>query len=174
MTNTNNSFAANFVDTIGEENAKTIFNFLITFSRFECALKSSVKYLQSNAIAMADWSEFGKTQSYKFIDVYKDLDKEIDYIFQRPPKYQKKVGDKIEWVEQHKNMNNGCLCKLIQHIKDIRNNLFHGGKFESVKYNSVDSTDISRDIELISNAIKIIEKLVFLDSDVRKAFFESM
>jgi hypothetical protein len=48
--------------------------------------------------------------------------------------------------------------------------LFHGGKFEGINYNPNGAKEISRDYELISKSILILEFLLEFDHDVKNAY----
>ena len=86
-----------------------------------------------------------------------------------PPKIQSISGSEIVWIDRQFQNNTPEICKLDQHIRDVRNNLFHGGKF-----NGVFEREISRNFKLLHSALIVLNEWLELDDDVKKLFFESL
>jgi len=169
-------FSDCYIASLGDENRKILFDFFVVFSRFECALKATIKYSNKGNPIQPDWYSFAKVIRPAFDDADKTkIQESIDYILENPPKVQKfnMLENKIKWSECSKTHNNKPeLYKLVDHIKTVRNNLFHGGKFTSVVYDSDGAREISRNEILLKHSMNILGKLVHLDSDVKNAFFE--
>ncbi|MGE5153415.1 MAG: hypothetical protein ACM3ST_05310 [Bdellovibrio bacteriovorus] len=104
-------------------------DFFRTFSRVEYALKTAGYLVQHKKNAEADWTAFAQEIDYAFLCVKTEALKEAqNYIFMHPPRKAINNNGKIEWervVPDHKNQTD----LLLQYVRRIRNNLFHGGKF---------------------------------------------
>lgn len=172
-------FANNYLETIGKANADNLFKFLLVFSRFECALKATLVFAKTNRISIEpNWVSFIEKNEKFYQETNKDnIKSSINYILTHPPKIQvfNSMENKIFWVDNNNiKEEHSELCKIVNHIKTVRNNLFHGGKFEFIGYDSVGVEEISRNHELIEHSIKILEMLIGFNSDVRKAYTESV
>jgi hypothetical protein len=66
---------------------------------------------------------------------------------------------------QSKGKNDRLLRWLLEEIRTVRNNLFHGGKFAS---------EPSRDRELLEHSIVILNAVLELDPDVMREFRDGL
>ena len=104
--------------------------FLATFSRLEYALKVT-GYLQSNeGEAKADWKKFVSKIEYIFKP--KNLD-DYNSLFEYKLEMLGHVGNSIDWIEFNTSKTKNNFDCVILKIKQIRNNLFHGGKYTPSK-----------------------------------------
>jgi hypothetical protein len=167
-------FPSNYLEMVGKTNADNVFKFLIVFSRFECALKATLKFSTKDIPVKPDWDKFIKAIRINFEKSdMNPIQEAMDFLLSNPPKIQvyNSEENKIDWRDNHKvETTKPRLCKLIDHIRAIRNNLFHGGKFEGINYNPNGAKEISRDYELISKSILILEFLLEFDHDVKNAY----
>jgi hypothetical protein len=83
------------------------------------------------------------------------------YLLAHPPKRQVWVDGEVTW-EAVPN-NEVSVQILIGHIRRVRNNLYHGGKFNG-KW-----IDPDRSEELISKSLVVLEALVKGDHDLQTA-----
>ena len=147
---TSEQFITHLNDVFDSNGLKLISDFFITFSRFECALKTSITYSNERKGKIeANWGKFTKSIKDTFIkERTKELRAAVEFIIDNPPKYQTIELNTLSWVDRPFTHNEPELNKLEQHIRDIRNNLFHGGKF----YGTF-TPDVSRNYNLIKYAI---------------------
>ncbi len=102
--------------------------FFSTFSRFEYSLKAS-GFNNGDGPAEANWSLFAKAMEHFVSEPPNpEVAEAIASILSNPPKKQFVTGGKMEWREI-KPTSNSQADALFQYIRRIRNNLFHGGKF---------------------------------------------
>ena len=66
-------------------------------------------------------------------------------------------------------MNKPITIELGLHIRTIRNNLFHGGKFKGIY-----QEDISRNYILLQSAMIILNEWLDLNEDVKTLFLEDI
>lgn len=99
-----------------------------TFARMEYALKAA-GYHGSDGPAKADWDRFGRDCDQYFQETAcTESRAAINYIMEQPPKRQDIVNGLLHWreVDAHKQTLGEA---LLVYVRRVRNNLFHGGKF---------------------------------------------
>jgi hypothetical protein len=139
------------------------FRFFKLFAQYEYALKvlGYAKAGKQNQ-AEVEWDRFsadiGKT-------ILNDEDPRVvearQYIFEKPPKRQIWVNDAIDWAEVPNNERSSQI--LYSHIRRVRNNLYHGGKFNGRWI------DPDRSRELLSGSLLLLEKLVATNAQLSDA-----
>lgn len=155
-----------FDEGFSQEEKKRLIEFFISFSRFEYALKASgFVNLQGNRI-YANWDLFIASIIDNFIQTKNDnLNSAVNYIIDNPPRIQSLVGGAVMWRDRQLQENEPLINKLRLHISDIRNNLFHGGKF-----NGSYQAEIARNNELIKSALIILNEWLILHEEVNNNF----
>lgn len=147
-----------------EETSEVIFNFFKTFSRFEYALKR-VGYNSGDGMAKADWKQFIFDINNKFkIDADQKLKESVDYILNNPPNKQVVEDGQLAWSSNEPDAKSETEL-LFQYIKRVRNNLFHGGK-----YNGKYLEDPTRSYKLLNSSIVILNYALTLSHEVNSAF----
>jgi hypothetical protein len=102
--------------------------FFQVFSRTEYALKAS-GFNNGDGDAKAHWKNFSsEVEALISNPSSSELREAIDYFFNAPPKKQVIVGGVIQW-EVSEPQTNSIADKLLLYVRRVRNNLFHGGKF---------------------------------------------
>jgi hypothetical protein len=97
-----------------------------------------------------------------------ELSDAVNYILAHPPRIQKYIDGQIAWQNRIFN-NQPEINRLSQSIRDIRNNLFHGGKFTG-RYEQ----DASRNVKLLKSAMIILDEWLLLSEPVKRAFLSSL
>jgi hypothetical protein len=149
-------------------NKDLVTGFMIMFSYFEYVLKRT-KYRKKEGRdgVKPDWDKFARDYASLF-NVGEDikLRDAVTYLLDNPPKRQV-ITSKGELDFNRRNLNsNTTLEKLVCSLRGVRNNLFHGGKFES---GSVE--DPARNTILLESCITILNKCITLDKDVEQYFW---
>jgi hypothetical protein len=146
-----------------------VYDFFIAFSRFECALKNSIRFanVRYNKVE-ANWELFTSSFDQDFDRSYSnELNDAVSYIIENPPKIQKLQVDRLVWEDNIIDENTVLTTILGRHIRTIRNNLFHGGKF-----NGEHEPDISRNYLLLNSAMIILEEWLRINSDIKDLFLQ--
>lgn len=168
MTKTRNLSDPNDLYSILNINKNLVTGFMIMFSRFEYALKKT-KYCKKdyNGNAEPDWSNFARDHNSLFeTEKNPKLKVAVQYLLENPPKRQVVNNDgKLYWSKRNLN-SEALLEKLVCSVKGVRNNLFHGGKFES---GSVDEP--ARNTLLLENCITVLSEFLSLNHTIKNAFF---
>jgi hypothetical protein len=165
---TTKTFIETRYQTISEEGQILIRDFFITFSRFEYALKASNFANGDGDKVTANWDLF-IASIRQFFDKEKnaELKDAVDYIIQHPPRVQMYNNGQLGWRNRVFQANEPEINKLGLSIRDIRNNLFHGGKF-----NGNYEADVSRNYILLKNSMVILNDWLSLSNQVRNSFSE--
>lgn len=140
-----------------------LLKFFLNFSRFEFALKTSGFRRSGRREGVEpDWDDFINSIAKVFDKNHsKELQKACDYILDNPPKRQVLSSHGIDWEDNNPPNSGDNTEFLIRMVKQIRNNLFHGGKHDS------DSAKNSeRKIILLNSALTILDYCLSLNSDL--------
>lgn len=157
-------------NAVPSQDKETIANFFIIFSFFEFGIKELGLTETNKNYPSPDW----KAYVDKIIDKFDpnespELAEAIGYMKENPPKKQvfKNDGSMTYDVSYFKNKNNINLQVLIQMIKTVRNNFFHGGKVKDfIKY------DYERNINLFKNSLVILNTCLKLDENISNGLSE--
>lgn len=132
---------------------KMAFRFFKTFAQYEYALKV-LGYVSAGPRKQAEpnWDKFSNEVGGLIMDSSNEkTTKAINYIQNHPPKRQVLEDEGISW--ENVSSSDKSPQMLFSHIRRIRNNLYHGGKFHS-RWIAPD-----RSKELIESALIILEAL---------------
>ena len=124
------------------------------FSRIEYSLKLSGKYaLEKRNGVEADWDKFAKDHDTDF-DCKRTihLQKAVKYLLDQPPHKQFLNNGVLNW-KPTKKQKIPLFQELILSVRRVRNNLFHGGKFQSM-----DVKDPGRNSDLLESSIIILNE----------------
>lgn len=99
-----------------------------TFSRMEYSLKAT-GFFCGGSEAKADWRRFASSIEAKLSNPDTDeLREAIEYILHNPPKKQVTKDNLLAWSDAPPDANSKADLILL-YVRRVRNNLFHGGKF---------------------------------------------
>jgi hypothetical protein len=137
--------------------------FFRVFARAEYALKAS-GFNQGNGPAEPNWTKFAVAiEAFIANPPNEKIRQAIEFIMNEPPKKQFITDDIIEWREV-KPSTNSQSDALFQYIRRIRNNLFHGGKFNGYWFAP------DRSERLMRAALTVLSDAIEQDSKVREAY----
>lgn len=142
------------------------YRFFRQFSRMEYALKATGRLANFNGDAKANWDSFGDQIDPKLNELAQEndvLQRAIRFMMDHPPKKQTVQDGSLEWQDvQPTGMTDARM--LLVYVRRVRNNLFHGGKFNS------GWLDPQRSKRLLEHALTILERCIDLDADVGAAY----
>lgn len=138
-----------------EETRNLLLRFFIDFARFEYAMKTSGFEKNANGYLKPDYSKLKNSMQKKPLP--NSIKKDHQYLWNSPP--QRRVS-----VEQWDSEVTGEEWDfIIDCIKTVRNNLFHGEKFPF---------DTDRDVELICHCSVVLRTLIeHAPEDLRRRFW---
>lgn len=166
---TSKTFIRQLNQTLTEEGQNLINEFFVTFSRFESALKATGFANGDIYRVNPNWDTFTASIRDSFDDVEKPeyLTTAIEYLSNHPPRVQNYENGQLGWYGRDFQQNTPLINRLSLLIRDIRNNLFHGGKF-----NGIYQEDVSRNFFLLNYSIEILNFWLSLSEPVRQQFLE--
>jgi len=139
------------------------FEYFKEFSRSEYALKAA-GFHNGNGNAEANWTEFAKEVEALIQDPENpQLADAINFIFGHPPKKQVIRNNQIQWSESAPNQNLKA-DNLLIYVRRVRNNLFHGSKFNGHWF------EPERSEQLIQNSLLILKACINDVASTREAY----
>jgi hypothetical protein len=156
-----------YIESFKNEDRELIFRLFATFSRFEYSLKRSRRFVRSDRnVAKASWDDYAKSISAKLSGITDPTFlKARKCLLERPPQRLELGGDgEVRWSPISGTGKTDAEC-LLRIVRDVRNNLFHGGK-----YLGGPTADLARDRELISSSIAVLKACLPLDAHVHSLF----
>ena len=141
--------------------------FFIAFSRFEFALKASGFGKNGRwDEAKADWTKFAQKIAKHFDkSANEELKSAVEYVMTKPPKQQYYANESLEW-KPHPVPKVSDMDTLLFHVRNVRNNLFHGAKFIQRE-----SPDPDRDPHLVRAASLILAECLRIAPELHDAFY---
>jgi hypothetical protein len=151
-----------FSQILGQLQAETtlVMNYFAGFSRFEFALINS-GIIQNPAQGTqhhltADWIAFAvRIEPHFDYQRTQELRDAVAYLEGHPPNRLSRVNGVLSWVRNDDADNKTRLGRLAVHVKTIRNNLFHGGK-----YPNTPELPAERDAQLLRCGIVMLEEFL--------------
>ncbi len=143
-----------------EENDDRIFDlateFFIMFSRFEYAMKQTSKYRGGTASnPKADWRKLSDSLAEHIESINDDdVRTAVERLVTRPPKRIIVVDEQLVWqtIQPRERVS------VFSQVQQVRNNLFHGGKFLK--------DDENRNVELIRDCCIVLRYFLQKDKDL--------
>lgn len=163
--------AANyFQQYIPENNRDLVITFFIAFSRFEYALKEEGFSNGNLDNVSANWDRFATSIRGSFQpDRTPELQAAVDYLHDSPPRKQIIQSDTmLGWSPSRYPKNTPLIHELLLSIRTVRNNLFHGAKFQEIFHENHSS---GRNQLLLQSSLIILEECLRLSTTVRRTFF---
>lgn len=139
------------------------FHFFKTFSRMEYALKAAGFRVGNSSRVDPNWDCFSEKIAPKFEENAINILAAIEYYTGYPPKKQVLVDEQLDWSDTLPDCRSRAEL-MINLIKRVRNNLFHGGKFEQ-------SGNEERDEMLLRHGIELLEFCRDCSVPVQNAYY---
>jgi len=135
-----------------------------TFARFEYALKTAGFHCGEGA-AEPNWRAFAQSIPHLF-DQSGDpnLKVAVRYILDHPPKKQIVAGGLLSWSDSKPNTDLNSDLVLL-YVRRVRNNLFHGGKFNGRWF------EPQRSELLLRHSLTILHACIDVSSELNEAFY---
>jgi hypothetical protein len=143
---------------------EVLVDFFVNFSRFEYALKRANIVKRNEHHAEADWKGFGDTIERQFNpNLSEELRGSVQYLREHPPQRQvwKHASLTLDWEDERKKPGDSDLAYLLHLVCQVRNNLFHGGK-----YTLSAKEDVGRDATLVNACVVLLNECLKLNGNV--------
>ena len=139
------------------------FDFFKLFSRLEYSLKAA-SFHTGEGNANPNWTTFAQDIHLKFQALQNEnLDGAKQYILANPPKKQVIEQGNITWSDSAPTQVNDTDLLLL-YVRRVRNNLFHGGKFNGNWFAP------QRSEELLNSSIIVLRHALEMNANVKQAF----
>ena len=148
---------------MSEELDRLAFTFFKLFAQYEYALKA-MKYAHVGRYGQVEleWDRYSnEIGKLILIDDDEHIQRAVNYLFDNPPKKQVIRQGKLDWKSVNTEVRSPKV--LFEHIRRVRNNLYHGGKFND------NWLEPQRSTELISNSLIILQALKEKDANLAAA-----
>ncbi len=156
-------------NTYDPQGLKLINRFFLVFARFEGSLKHSGFVIDGSHV-QPNWNSFEKEIKDKFDSTTnEELKIAVDYLLDNPPRIQIIKVSKLAWKDRKWPKGTPAINILGQCLRDIRNNLFHGSKFEGNF-----EPDLSRNYILINSALVVINAWLEMLPSVKAKFLSPL
>ena len=152
----------------GDVDREQVFRFFVFFSRFEFALKRCGYTRSSRGHAEPNWDKLAEELKGSLrIDAEPKLSEQIDYMISQPPGKQV-IRDNTIAFKEMKRGNESEARWLLRLAQQVRNNLFHGGKYPFAR-----GPEPERDPQLLRAAISVLERCLVLKPNLDACFWET-
>lgn len=153
-----------YAESFVAEDKERLFRFLVLFARWECALKHN-GFARKGGCGQAEpnWKEFACHHEAAIQGLNsKGFIAARDFLLTHPPKCEKKCGNQVLFRSNPRRQNETDADYLFRVVRDVRNNLFHGGK-----YTGGPVAELARDRQLIDSSLAILEGIADLEPNIR-------
>ena len=149
------------------EQRELTFLFFIVFSRFEYALKKAGYVIGNEKKADVNWDCFAKENSDRFTQIEdNNLITATNYYNTVPPKKLVYIENNLVWDIGNIDKILPELNKLLVLVRRVRNNCFHGDKFDMLSNESAE-----RNVLLIQHGLEIIYHTISCNEVVERFFY---
>ena len=140
------------------------FRLFKTFSRCEYALKAAEFRTGNHNRVEADWTRFAGEVTGAFDEpADAKLTDAIDYLREYPPRKQVLSDGGLAWSDTPPDSENDADL-LLAYVRRVRNNLFHGGKFNGRWL------EPQRSEELLTHCLVVLEAAINAHPAVLEAY----
>jgi hypothetical protein len=139
---------------------------LRAFARFEAALKEAGYCAQTSRGLIVEYKRFAQEHEERFSKI--GASTSIQYLIANPPKRQSKEEGQLRWHAIQPPPNPATFAWLLDAAYQVRNNLFHGGKW------APEIRDPSRDEALLRAALDVLRYAAELNPAVRSKYEDTI
>jgi hypothetical protein len=142
-----------------------VIEFFVVFSRFECALKRAEFVKADNHHnAFANWDNFAKERLDKLLPSMgnPEFNRAKSYLIDHPPQRQLYKNGRMCWQDNAKRKDESDGKYLLRLVRDVRDNLFHGGKYPMVPIDG----EALRNRDLLQACLSVLAACRSIDSRV--------
>jgi hypothetical protein len=143
--------------------------FFLFFSRFEYALKC-INRIKKGTI-FADWDGYAASRESVWLNARENAEFKMamDFLEKSPPLQQDYKQGQLIWKPNARAAEAPSLSKAFAYVRTVRNNLFHGSKFDGAN-----GKEMSRDRDLIRHCPTILNVCLEGDRKLRSKFLDGL
>jgi hypothetical protein len=138
-----------------------LFEFFLTFARFEFALKAAGFVFGDLQRARPDWDRFGRSLDLDTARRDPSCAAAVEYFSLHPPWRQVVTAEGLAWDSTVGFATVECMEQVLDLVRRVRNNLFHGGKFSDEVHGGPNRND-----RLLRHSLAILHRCLELSPRV--------
>ncbi len=142
-----------------------LLEFFLTFARFEFALKTTGFFQGDLQRASPDWHRFGRSIDLNTAGLDPKCAEAVDYFSLHPPWRQVVAGNEIVWDSAVGFATLERMDQVLDLVRRVRNNLFHGGKFNDDVHSGPGRNEM-----LLRHSLIILHRCLELSQPVAEAY----
>jgi hypothetical protein len=171
------SLRDNLIQSIAGGDGELVLKFFAAFSAFECALKQA-RFVKGDKYynAVPNWDAFSGVVSEELAGIKDEaFTKAKQYLLQEPPMKQVfiKSSTSVGWTKNSRRGKESDEQYLLRLVRDVRNNLFHGGKYPSSRIHPP-SAEMLRNKVLLEACLTILDRCRSLNASVGNFFTDAL
>jgi hypothetical protein len=142
-----------------------LFEFFLTIARFEFALKAAGYVTGDLREAKPDWPRFGASLDLCAVCLNQNCAAAVDYLGLHPPWRQVVTGDGLAWDSTVGFARLERMDQVLDLIRRVRNNLFHGGKFNDEVHSGPGRNEL-----LLRHSLAVLHRCLELSQSVAASY----
>ena len=142
-----------------------LFEFFLTFARFEFALKAAGFVMGNLREAKPDWPGFGKSIDLASARLDPKCGAAVDYLWLHPPWRQVVTPNGLAWDSTVGFAKLERMDQVLDLVRRVRNNLFHGGKFNDEVHSGPGRTEL-----LLRHSIAVLHRCLELSPSAAQSY----
>ncbi len=142
-----------------------LFEFFLTFARFEFALKAAGFFARDLERAAPDWTRFAQSLDLEAARLDPRCAEAIEYFALHPPWRQVVTANGLAWDSSVSFGRLERMDQLLKLVRRARNNLFHGGKFNDDVHSGP-----GRNEHLLRHSLAILHRCLELSGAVEAEY----
>ncbi len=153
-----------FLQNVGLDH-DLLFEFFLTFARFEFALKAAGFVTGDLQKAKPDWPLFGSSLDLAKVRQDPSCAAAVDYLELHPPWRQVVTPDGLAWDSTVGFTTFELMDQVLELVRRVRNNLFHGGKFNDEVHSGPGRNEL-----LLRHSLAVLHRCLELSSPVAASY----
>jgi hypothetical protein len=142
-----------------------LLEFFLTFARFEFALKAAGFVAGDLKGARPDWVAFGQSLDLDTARLDTNCTAAVEYFSVHPPWRQVVTANGLAWDSTVGFAAVERMEQVLELVRRVRNNLFHGGKFSDEVHSGPGRNEL-----LLRHSLAILHRCLELSSSVAAAY----
>lgn len=138
-----------------------LFEFFLTFAQFEFALKTADFVTGDLREAKPDWPRFGASLDLGMARQDPNCAAAVDYLGLHPPWRQVVTANGLAWDSSVGFTRLDRMDQVLDLVRRVRNNLFHGGKFNNEVHSGPGRNEL-----LLRHSITVLHRCLELSPSV--------
>lgn len=142
-----------------------LFEFFLTFARIEFALKATGFVVANLREAKPDWARFGQSVDLAKARQDPKCAAAVEYLEAHPPRRQVVTASELDWDAAVGFGRLERMDHVLELVRRVRNNLFHGGKFNDAVHSGPGRNEL-----LLTHSIAVLHRCLELSPSLAETY----